>query len=484
MANFVILFIFVFHLSWGFRLNPGIKRIFIKRNSPKLKCEPLDSKEFDGANFDKVFKIAQPFREAINAKEKSSEDSIITAIRKDQEQLFRSYPFSENMLPILPNCNNYYSGKFNDNFWHQNDDQVYVYIPLDNSVDRSDITVKFTANQAKLFLRNVLHLNFTTPEKITPDASFWLLETDRNNTKYVQLDLEKRLAIYYIVKCRCYEVCICYTSRYRMINWKSVFADAEPDQVLSDDEKKQQLLQKIFAANQGLSKATGESFEGIEEMSKNKQFMDMISQDVVDKPTIVGTHLQNGDVNKDWGQDKDACDLQGMIESGQFGGLVGNGDDGGVVQECSIDDIKDKEDTGDSENEEEGDEDTSDESDGAMNSNDMLKLLQQYERERTELTAKNKAKNINNNNKLVKELVVTGDDGICSESTVAETNTTPENGLERFTGLNEMNDFTSDGQEDDEEMNDVMDFDLFAKQFLGDDETKEETIIDTTAESQ
>jgi len=151
-------------------------------------------------------------------------------------------------LPVLPDCNNYYSGKFEEYFWHQNSDQVYVYIPIDDDVTKADVKAKFEAKQVTVTIKGEEVIQFECLERIIPDGSFWVIETDKKEGKrYVQLDLEKR---------------------FRMINWKGLFGEAQEEQV-DDSAKRSQMLEKLFAANKGISKLTGASPESIDEMMSN-----------------------------------------------------------------------------------------------------------------------------------------------------------------------------------------------------------------------
>lgn len=66
---------------------------------------------FDPLEFEQALKSVQP----IWGKQSKSDDNtaIFNAIREDQkekrEELFRKYPFIDAELPVLPDCDNYYS---------------------------------------------------------------------------------------------------------------------------------------------------------------------------------------------------------------------------------------------------------------------------------------------------------------------------------------------------------------------------------------
>ncbi len=78
-------------------------------------------------------------------------------------------------LPVLPDCNNYYSGKFGDYFWHQNADQVLVYLPIGDDVDKSDIDVIFDVRKVIVNVKDQELISFSCLERIIPDGSFWIL---------------------------------------------------------------------------------------------------------------------------------------------------------------------------------------------------------------------------------------------------------------------------------------------------------------------
>lgn len=187
--------------------------------------------EFDANEFESALKSMGPVW--TNKLTSTADSSVYNAIRENQkakaEEIFRKYPFDYTELPLLPDCNNYYSGKFGDFFWHQNADQVYVYIPIDDATIKNDIKVDFEAKQVTMQINGENVISFQCLERIIPDGSFWVIETDKDGKRYVQLDLEKR---------------------YRMINWKGLFGEPNEEDV-QKLESKTQLLDKMFAANKG-----------------------------------------------------------------------------------------------------------------------------------------------------------------------------------------------------------------------------------------
>jgi len=203
---------------------------------------------------------------------------------EQKEEIFRKYPFDNDKLPILPDCNNYYSGKYGDSFWHQNADQVYVFIPIDNDIGKNDIDVKFEAKKVTVSITGKDKLSFDCLERIIPDGSFWILEEDKSDKtmKYLLLDLEKRL---------------------RMINWRNLFGPA-PE--MKSPSEQNDLLQKLFAANKGMAKIMGDgaSPESIKDMLQDENLMRSITEEPNLNPIIDVTDDIINKMNSDDSLDK------------------------------------------------------------------------------------------------------------------------------------------------------------------------------------
>lgn len=202
------------------------------------------------------------------------------------------YPFTDIQLPVLPDCENYFSGKFGEYFWHQNADQVFVFIPVDNDVTKRDVKAKFEAKSVTVTVKGEEEISFQCLERIIPDGSFWLFETDDKGQKYIQLDLEKR---------------------FRMINWKGLFGEPVAEEVA--DIERSEMLKKLFAANKGMSKVTGQPAETITDMTSNEDLVRMISSKIYDKqPEIYqevdGDNYDNAiDVTEDSSDDDNDGDI-------------------------------------------------------------------------------------------------------------------------------------------------------------------------------
>jgi hypothetical protein len=224
------------------------------------------SDDFDASDFNKVLK------ESTGAvwNSNGADNEILNKIRDEQiareENIYRKYPFEETKLPVLTDCNNYFSGKFGEYFWHQNSDQVYVYIPIDSSLTKKDIDVEFKAGSVAVNIKDALEIKFDCLEKIIPDGSFWIFEKDVDDKLYLQLDLEKR---------------------FRMINWKSLFGEPVKNPAL-DEMNRKDMLEKLFAANKGMSRLTGKPAETMEEMMSNEDMVKMMGKKYFLDPEILG----------------------------------------------------------------------------------------------------------------------------------------------------------------------------------------------------
>jgi hypothetical protein len=116
---------------------------------------------------------------------------------------------------------------------------------------------------------------FECSERIIPDGSFWVLEhvPTGGGKKYVQLDLEKR---------------------FRMINWKRLFGAAEeaaPGGSLVDEAGRTEMLEKLFSANKGMSKLTGQEPESIDEMRSNEDLVKMLGRRLFPEPEVTEDKL-------------------------------------------------------------------------------------------------------------------------------------------------------------------------------------------------
>jgi hypothetical protein len=190
------------------------------------------------------------------------------------EETFREYPteYKDSGLPLLPDANNYWSGSSEDMFWHQNSDNVFVFIPLEDSHNKRNINVDFQALSVTVNLPGKDKIEFSCEERLIPDGSFWIIEEDKDGKRFLHLDIEKR---------------------FRMINWKALFGDTPAEDSADDIEKRSKMLEKLFAANKGMSKLTGQEPESINEMLENEDLVRMMA-DKIYGPEVVGVKDDEG----------------------------------------------------------------------------------------------------------------------------------------------------------------------------------------------
>lgn len=255
--------------SSGYRTSQGFKNSrYVNRQclAKAATAAEGDADNFDGKEFEDVMrKVGGMNIEGVMTPDKDLMDDIRTQQAEKAEELFRSYPFGDNDLPVLPDCDNYYSGKFGDYIWHQNADQVYVYIPVSEDIAKYDVDAEFNALSVKLNIKGQEVVEFNTLERIIPDGSFWVMEEDKDGNKFVQLDMEKR---------------------FRMINWKQLFGDEPAGEPADITEKRSKMLEKLLAANKGLSKVSGVPAESMEDMMANGDLVKMMSDQIYGEPQV------------------------------------------------------------------------------------------------------------------------------------------------------------------------------------------------------
>lgn len=177
-----------------------------------------------------------------------------------KEEVFTAYPFGNLSLPVLLGCNDYKSGRHGSYFWYQNRDHVYAFLPIDDSVSKSEVSVIFEPFNVTVSIGGELLTRLFCPYALSPSGSFWIIEQDKNDQRYIMLDLEKRVGY---------------------INWASLFVPKRPSAVDSSavvDPNKSALLEKLLAANEGLSKLGGGGRpQSIEDMLSDPELMETLS---------------------------------------------------------------------------------------------------------------------------------------------------------------------------------------------------------------
>ena len=175
-----------------------------------------------------------------------------------KEETFKAYPFANLSLPVLIDCNNYWCGKLDDNIWHQNRDHVYAFIPVDESVSKLDVSVAFEHSTVIVNVDGKLVRQIVCPHPIVPSSSFWVLERDVNDRKYILLDLEKRVSY---------------------VNWMNLFDKKRPSGPAGSpavDPEKAAMMQKLFASNPKLGEMFASSPQAVEEILKDPEVINSL----------------------------------------------------------------------------------------------------------------------------------------------------------------------------------------------------------------
>lgn len=186
------------------------------------------------------------------------------SLNKTTQIVSRKYPFTHLELPLLPDCDKFYSGKYGEIFWHQDADNVYIFYPIDyESLSKHDISVKFDVENISISIRGENMLSFKCFDRITP-SSVWSVEKDKDGKAYLFIDLEKR---------------------FRFISWKGLF-ERLPETEEDRREEKRRILEKLYNANKGLVKlAGGEGTPAsIEEMMRDPKLMSSIGEKISTEP--------------------------------------------------------------------------------------------------------------------------------------------------------------------------------------------------------
>lgn len=145
-------------------VNPSQGFQFRYRRFPPHRFRSSTSDDFDPKDFIKVLKAgSSSFTPPPTNYNEGAE-----FVDELKEQIFRKYPYADIELPVLPDCDNYFSGKSGDFFWHQNSDQVFVFFPLKNDIDKRDISVKFQALKVEVNIGDSDPISFNCMERIIP----------------------------------------------------------------------------------------------------------------------------------------------------------------------------------------------------------------------------------------------------------------------------------------------------------------------------
>ena len=232
---------------------------------------------FDGAEFDKALqKMTGGVGTGGILTSTTEEGSEI--LQAMNEEIYRVFPYGDKQLPILPDCDNYYSGSYKDYFWHQNADNVYVAIPIADNVGKKQIEVNFQATSVTIYISDKELVHFKAEERLIPDGSFWFIEEDKEGKRYLFIDIEKR---------------------FRMINWKCLFSENQMEEDAEEIDKKSAMLEKLFAANKGMSKLMGGiEPESMQDMMSNGDLTSMLADEIYGPEVVDGDDLTEVDMDE------------------------------------------------------------------------------------------------------------------------------------------------------------------------------------------
>lgn len=74
--------------------------------------------------------------------------------------------------------------------WRQNNHEVLIIVPVDESVGKKDITLEIKQTTIKIVVRDIF-INGTLSKKIRPEESFSTIEHDRDNGRTLTIALSK-----------------------------------------------------------------------------------------------------------------------------------------------------------------------------------------------------------------------------------------------------------------------------------------------------
>mmetsp|Transcript_18286 Transcript_18286/g.26593 ORF Transcript_18286/g.26593 Transcript_18286/m.26593 type:complete len:221 (-) Transcript_18286:109-771(-) len=113
------------------------------------------------------------------------------ALMKKQIEGLAKFPYDPLLFPELRKSENYWKGATEEYMWEQNRKSVYIHIPVDETVDKSDVDVQFKHDQ--------LHLKLGGQETkvsgllygaIIVDECNWVWESD-SSPPFITIELTK-----------------------------------------------------------------------------------------------------------------------------------------------------------------------------------------------------------------------------------------------------------------------------------------------------
>jgi hypothetical protein len=174
---------------------------------------------------------------------------------KSGQEFYRIYPFAHLGLQILYDNNNYYSGTYGNIFWQQNAEQVLIHYPLNDSVVKSDIECHFDYLLCEIKIANQRVFTFKPFEKVWPDGCFWTIELDKDNNRYLTIDLDKRM---------------------KFSNWRGLFRDISDNEFDNLDLRSKLLMKLHHLKQQGKLEDKYLRFKSLEEMMEDEELVNLL----------------------------------------------------------------------------------------------------------------------------------------------------------------------------------------------------------------
>uniref|UniRef100_A0A7S2V6G0 CS domain-containing protein n=1 Tax=Fibrocapsa japonica TaxID=94617 RepID=A0A7S2V6G0_9STRA len=137
-------------------------------------------------------------------KEKTDKEAIF----KRQIEELSSFPYDPFLFPELRDSTKYWRGATQEYKWEQNHNKVCIYIPVDETVDKSDVDVEFEVHRLLLKLGGRdTKVGGLLGGTIKPEDSYWFWESD-SSPPFITIELQK-------------------FKQYR--NWEFLFAPSDDD---------------------------------------------------------------------------------------------------------------------------------------------------------------------------------------------------------------------------------------------------------------
>jgi hypothetical protein len=96
----------------SFTIFPNVRKVIRSKLQSNEQQQDVDGQDFESVVQAVSESISKGFKVVSN--DRSNENRNENPLR---EEIYREYPEEFRSLPVLSDCNNYYSGSLGDNFW-------------------------------------------------------------------------------------------------------------------------------------------------------------------------------------------------------------------------------------------------------------------------------------------------------------------------------------------------------------------------------